>query len=466
MQIVNKTGNTVYVDELDINIPYSETNNSIFISADNLKKSKALQQMIIDGLFEVFSFDDTERIECNIVKLKKEKEGKIDDVVTESCRSMEFDSDLGVTIKGHFFEAGGYAKVNRNLAYGLNDLGIKVSIDPLRSINNDLKKNELEKLSLFLSGKNKVPLISIDSMIPTFGQESHSRYKILYTTIESYTIPQQFIDTANIYNEIWVVSDFCKEVLDRYDIKPPVYVMPNTVDVNNYTLDGDEYSFNPPLNSFIFISVFGWSYRKGYDVLLKSYLKEFSKKDNVTLLLLSRNSMGQKDVVKQEVQKFIDEYGGEDSPRVVRCSKIIPEQDMPAIYRSSNAFVLFSRGEAWGLPYTEASLCGLPVIGTKCSGQTMFLNNDNSYLLDIDQLETIPTGTMHIHYWDNQEFPALKSDESIRKAGKLMREVYENYDAAKTKNEKLRENIIKNYNINNVMKKIGKRLMTIKEKIC
>ena len=35
---------------------------------------------------------------------------------------------------------------------------------------------------------------------------------------------------------------------------------------------GDKYDFGSNLNSFIFVSVFGWSYRKGYDVLLKSYL--------------------------------------------------------------------------------------------------------------------------------------------------------------------------------------------------
>jgi len=37
----------------------------------------------------------------------------------------------------------------------------------------------------------------------------------------------------------------------------------------------------------VFLSVFKWEYRKGWDVLLKSYLKEFSKDDWVALYLLT-----------------------------------------------------------------------------------------------------------------------------------------------------------------------------------
>ena len=45
----------------------------------------------------------------------------------------------------------------------------------------------------------------------------------------------------------------------------------------------------PNLSSkeFVFLSVFKWEYRKGWDVLLKAYLKEFSEADRVALYLLT-----------------------------------------------------------------------------------------------------------------------------------------------------------------------------------
>ncbi len=40
-------------------------------------------------------------------------------------------------------------------------------------------------------------------------------------------------------------------------------------------------SLNDP--SFIFISIFSWSYRKGYDVLLGAFFRAFEKSDRVSL---------------------------------------------------------------------------------------------------------------------------------------------------------------------------------------
>ena len=106
----------------------------------------------------------------------------------------------------------------------------------------------------------------------------------------------------------------------------------------------------------------------------------------MSLLLVCKSQKGS-DYIKKEVKKYLDEFGGDNPPHVVRCSKSIPEKEMPSLYRACDAFVLFSRGEGLGLPYCEASLCGLPVIGTNCSGHSMFLNHDNSRLIDPDHYE-------------------------------------------------------------------------------
>jgi glycosyltransferase involved in cell wall biosynthesis len=134
---------------------------------------------------------------------------------------------------------------------------------------------------------------------------------------------------------------------------------------------------------------------------------------------------------------------------------------MPSLYRACNAFVLFSRGEGFGLPYCEASLCGLPVVGTNCSGQQMFLKDDNSFLVDIDHLQKVAPGTMHIHYWDGQEFPAFDSDKIIESAAEQMRYVFDNYKEAKKRNEKLRTFILSKYSVDVVSKLAKQRLENI-----
>lgn len=444
MKVINTTGNSIYIEDIDMHLPYSETREVVDIDTDSIKRSSSLQDLIILGAFEIIEHNNS-RIENNLVRLYEKKIHECK--VAKEEERMESGKIPEVIIKGHFFEAGGYAKVNRNLAIHLARMGCRVEIAPVTTKRNDLNEIEIAQLS---SLREKVgrTAIRIDSVIPSFSDISPKLpYRILYTTIEASTIPKQTISTCNIYDEIWVTSDFSKEVLEKNGVRRNIYVIPSTVDQNLYNEIAESRQFRPSLKKFVFVSVFGWSYRKGYDALLKAYLKEFSGNDDVTLLIVSRYqySSDSSVFIGDEIDKFIKKYGGSNPAHIARCSKTIPEHEMPSLYRGCHAFALHSRGEGYGLIYTEASLCGLPVIATNYSGHTMFLkdndNERNSYLVDIDSMQKISSGQMHVHYWDNQMFPLLTSNEFIEKFGGAMRHVYENYEEAKERNKKLQKRI-------------------------
>ena len=464
MEFINRSNNTIFLGDIDKNIPFlgDEVQS---ISLDNVKKSNSFRLLVSLGQIEITKCGNS-ALERSLLKSQKESKEKVmkkeehDKIELENCKDME------VKIRGHFYEAGGYAKVNRNIAEGLHRLGVRVNIDASNKYSNNLNEAEIKRLSHINKSVSR-RAISIDSMIPTFSSMSASRYRILYTTVEAYSIPQQFVDISNSYNEIWVTSDFCKEILEKHNVSRPIYVIPDSIDTNLYNENCEPYEFNPKLKDFVFISVFGWSYRKGYDVLLKSYLEEFSADDPVSLLIVSRfncNAKG-KDVIKDVIKRYIDNHGKSEAAHIARCSSIIPENKMPNIYKAADAFVLFSRGEGFGLPYCESSLCGLPVIATNCSAQTMFLKKNNSYLVDVDNISEMQPGAMHVHYWDGQMFPELTSQKVIKDARKKMRYVFENYSAAKTKNKKLQRFVKKNYNIPTVAQMAKDRLDSIWSKL-
>lgn len=464
MKFINKTGNTVFAQDIQRHIEFLGE-EAQEIAVDDILKSQSFQQMVVLGAFEIVEIG-TSRIEKNLQRVQKQmamlkqNKAKVDAVVSSS-KEQPNSVEQDVVIKGHFLEAGGYAKYNRNLALGLKAVGVNVKIDVVGN-KNQLNEMEVRQIAP-LRGSPSRNAIRIDSMIPSFSTCSAGRKTILYTTIESYSIPKQFVDIAKGYSEIWVTSDFCKEVLQKAGLKQSIYVMPCSLNTKIYVPEGEKYAFRPELNPFVFVSVFGWSQRKGYDTLLRAYLKEFSSEDPVSLLIVSRvnNDSSKADIIKSEIDKYIKESGNSSPPHIVRCSKVIPEHQMASLYRACNAFVLFSRGEGFGLPYCEASMCGLPVIGSNCSGHSMFLNNDNSYLLEIDKLVQVEPGTMHVHYWDGQQFPSFRSMDAIEQAGQLMREVYENYDEARDKNENLRSHILSNYSIGTVVNKVKTRLTEI-----
>ena len=464
MDFVNRSNNTIFLSDIDKNIPFlgDEVQH---ISLDNVKKSNSFRLLVSMGQIEITKCGKT-ALERSLLKSQKESKEKIIKQEEDEKIEMESCKDLEVKIRGHFYEAGGYAKVNRNIAEGLHKLGVRVNIDASNKYSNNLNEAEIKRLSHINKTVSR-KAISIDSMIPTFSSMSASRYRILYTTVEAYSIPQQFVDISNSYNEIWVTSDFCKEILEKHNVSRPIYVIPDSIDTNLYNENSDPYEFNPSLKDFVFISVFGWSYRKGYDVLLKSYLEEFSSDDPVSLLIVSRfncNAHG-KDVIKDVIKRYIDNNGKSEAAHIARCSSIIPENRMPNIYRAADAFVLFSRGEGFGLPYCESSLCGLPVIGSNCSAQTMFLKKSNSYLVDVDNISEMQPGSMHVHYWDGQMFPELQSKKVIRDARKQMRYVYENYSEAQKKNKKLQKVVKTKYNIPTVAQMAKDRLDSIWSKL-
>lgn len=461
MKFINKTGNTVRLPDIELSIPYRDDLSGQIIDIELVKKSRSFRNMVMLGKFKIVESGDT-LFERNL--LRAQDMFKKDDPVNVSVESKDIGNTMKVKIRGHFLEAGGYAKVNRNMALGLHRLGVDVGIEPYTNANNHLSEEELRELRPM---KKKIghKCISIDSVIPTFMQGSGGKYNILYTTIEANTIPQQFVDVANSYNEIWVTSDFCKNVLQKYDVRPSIHVFPDTVDSNLYTDVGDKYQFNPALKKFVFVSLFGWSYRKGYDALLKAYLENFSGDDDVSLLIISRFQHKKNDVIKQEIKKYVENFGGDNPAHIARYSNVIPEETLPSVYRACDAFVLFSRGEGFGIPYAESSLCGLPVIATNHSGHTMFLKKDNSALVEIDEMETVDEGRMHVHYWDGQEFPSLRTSDFSNGAGAAMRWVYENYPVAKEVNKKLQTTLKNEYNIEFVTTKMKERLTQIWSKL-
>lgn len=474
MKIVNNSKNTIYVEDIDLHIPYDDE-NLFNIEPDLLKKSRGLRSAIISQSINIADYDPKERIEASIVYLKqkasdifknntddkKPAPSKLPDPPVLNSVSQ---NELEVKVHGIFYDASGYGKVNRNLAQRLNTLGYKLAIAP-KAGRNQLTEEEISDIAHLEKVKLTKNHILIDSIVPSFAEFGTGKYKILYTTIESYTIPNQFIESCEFYDEIWLTSPWSAELLRQHVKNKPIYSIPTGVDPSLYTEQGERYDFGTSTKSFVFLSVFAWNYRKGWDALIRAYLDEFSAEDDVSLLLMTRYQSGrsryEKNKPKEDIEKIMTEFPNKDLPHIVRYGKVVKEKDMPKMYRAANAFVLPSRGEGGGLPPLEASLCGLPIIMTNCSGQQMYLRPDNSYSIEIDRLEPVRPGQMHIHYWDGQKFPALTSDKVHQDLRQAMRAVFENYDEAQRRNRNLQKLIMENYTWNHTALLASQRLQEI-----
>ncbi|KAK9691556.1 hypothetical protein RND81_09G204200 [Saponaria officinalis] len=208
-------------------------------------------------------------------------------------------------------------------------------------------------------------------------------------------------------------------------------------------------------DEFVFLSIFKWEYRKGWDVLLKAYLTEFCRTDSVTLYLLTNPyhtdvNFSNKIIEFVEDSDLIRPVSGWASVYVIDTH--IAQVDLPRLYKSANAFVLPSRGEGWGRPLVEAMSMSLPVIATNWSGPTEYLTDENSYLIPVDRMSEVTEGPFKGHLW---------AEPSVQKLQGLMRHVMNNPEEAREKGKRAREDMISKFSPNSVAGIVNKLVNTI-----
>ena len=388
----------------------------------------------------------------------------------------EVDSDefpVKVHYTGPMFDYGGYAKMNRTFIFGLRDLGVLVKVQPFNSIENVNKPTQdaLKMLSntKLPPGCPKIFGMTVPDLI------AHDGRKILFTMMEtSEKVHHEYADRLNLADEIWTPSTWCKEVFENSGVAPPIKVMPLGVDTKHYAPGAEPIQFSQNMRGFKFLTASGWSYRKGFDILIRAYLEEFSNKDDVSLIISTRYAGGlskrSNDKILSEmalIRSMVRKTNGE-LPHVVLHSTYVSEMDMPRLYNSADCFALISRGEGWGLPYCEAAACGLPVIASDHGGQRDFLDDEVAYMVPPSSYfvsKTTDPGDLKnlswiSHFYEGQKFPDFEGD-SFQLVKHHLRYVFENYSEAEKKAAKLRQRMIENFDWRHSVMKAYERLREI-----
>jgi glycosyltransferase involved in cell wall biosynthesis len=167
-----------------------------------------------------------------------------------------------------------------------------------------------------------------------------------------------------------------------------------------------------PSNPFVFLSVFKWEHRKGWDILLKAFTTQFTSADPVELYMLTNPFHSNSDFLLQMrdflVTSGLDMTQPERLPRIYVIDTHIPTLALPHLYRAADVFVLPSRGEGWGRPHVEAMSMGVPILATNFSGPTAYLDESVGFPISVDSMSTIRTGPFRNHTWAEASVPHLR----------------------------------------------------------
>lgn len=299
--------------------------------------------------------------------------------------------DLSVNVRSSGLAFTGYATAARHLMVGMHGAGVRVSWSPdwIEQESADVPAADRELLLSLACSDDRHADFTLLYNTPTYsdGRAFLARYRqtivprsplVCATMFETDTIPARWAASLSECEAIWVPSTFNQRSFAGAGVDPArIAVVPIGLDIEHYDLDGEILQL-PERRGFNFLSVFEWSRRKGYDVLLQAYAQAFGPADDVALYIRSSVEGATLDDALAEALRELGLQRERMAPIVLLREKI-PQTLLPALYRAADAFVLPSRGEAFGIPYAEAMALGVPAIGTAFGGPLDFLGLETGY---------------------------------------------------------------------------------------
>ncbi len=370
------------------------------------------------------------------------------------------------------YDPSGYADEARNFISHLQAAGIEIAAREIGrhspTFRNQLDPQTRHQLDRALRQEVGSDFISIVHFPAyAFQRLPQAAYNIGRVMFETDGLPAEWVAKCNQMDEIWVPTDFNLQTFQSAGVTAKLFKVPGGIDADRFRSSYDPLPI-PGVCDVVFLSIFEWIYRKGWDVLLRAWAKAFRSTDNVSLALRTypvnaTDVPDSKQEVERRVNRFLQEELGlrrDEVAPIIVLGEQVPEEDMPRLFAAADAYVAPSRGEGWGRPQMAAMACGLPVIATRWSGNLEFMNDENAYLIDIEGLVEIDERA-EIPFYRGQRW----AQPSVEHLTELMRHVYDHPDAARAKGRRARRDMVEKWTWDHAARLALQRLEAISNQL-
>lgn len=157
-------------------------------------------------------------------------------------------------------------------------------------------------------------------------------------------------------------------------------VIHNIVDVSRF-----QYVKRTQKSGFTFISIGNLIELKGFDLLVEAFAEAFKDDKSVKLNIVGAGPE------KEKLQHIVNQY---DLNYNIVLLDEVGRDKLKVLYPESDAFVLASKSETFGVVFIEAMATGLPVIATDCGGPSDFVNEQNGYLIPVNDKKSLVDALM------------------------------------------------------------------------
>jgi glycosyltransferase involved in cell wall biosynthesis len=220
---------------------------------------------------------------------------------------------------------------------------------------------------------------------------------------------------GNAARVIAVSSPLANRIKDYTGVN--AIVVPNIVDLSTFSVNRKTHK------GFKIVSAGGLDYRKGFDVLMKAFVKFSATCNDASLIIMGDGP------ARDSLEGLASEL---EIREKFRITGQYVRSEFAQELSQSDVFVLASRRETFGVVYAEALACGVPVIATRCGGPEDFVNDSNGILFDVDDVDGLAKAMGYMH--DNVSlFNSEKIREDVQmkfsanEIAKELSEVFEKY---------------------------------------
>ena len=316
----------------------------------------------------------------------------------------------GVNLFGFLSTPSGLGEVARSCRAAITAAGCPLSITDVPPWATEAPRvapprEKRYRINLIQQNADMMPLF-----IRAYGEEVlHAAYNIGFWLWELPSARSDWHQYYEYVDEIWVASEFCRRSFSCLT-QLPVVRMPLVIEGLEKRIIYDRAHFGLPESVFLFgyaFDVNSYLQRKNPFALIEAFRREFGDSADVLLVLKLSHGGGPR-----------NENAISGAPNIKILDREFTADETASFHNALDCFVSPHRSEGFGFNLAESMYLRKPVIATGYSGNTDFMDDRNSYLIDYKLVPIEQTAGPYTK-------GAMWAEPDIDHLRRLMRKVFE-----------------------------------------
>ena len=278
----------------------------------------------------------------------------------------------------------GYGITSLNILKNLNNLGIDIALFPIGSsmeLNSEEEKIIFENMIKANENFDKnAPCLKIWHQHDLAARIGSGHY-YSFPFFEVDKLSNREINSINSCFSVFTASYWGKKILENNGVSIPIEVCPLGVDLDVFK---NPVKIKVDNGNYIFFHIGKWEKRKSQDFLLKAFELAFDANDNVELWLVPHNPF----LNNEEEKAWLSLVNNNKLKDKIKLFGRLPTQyHLAEFIFYADCGVFLSRAEGWNNEILECMALNKPIIATNFSAHTEYLNKDNSFMVEVKDIE-------------------------------------------------------------------------------